>query len=262
MMAKEYAAELAGCEWVGIPFAGGMSIVPHLKARGLLVNDLHRDVINLARTVRDDCLRQQLIKAANAKAFHPDELKEAQQQLQDLMGNGVDYIDGGRALDYFVAVWMGRSAEAGTDDELEGNLAMRFTASGGGSNVRYRSAVESLEEWGATLKRCEFSVLDFRVFLAKSQDRPKHGLYVDAPWPKDGDGYKHKFTVQDQRDLAIALSQFQHLRVVVRFGDHPLIRELYPETHWTWKSLTSRTQGNNAKAEVMITNKESERDES
>lgn len=254
MMAKEYAAALNGCEWVGVLFAGGMSIIPHLKARGLLVNDLHRDVINLARVTADDVLRKQLIVAADAQVFHPDTLEEAQDGCRDLMGE-CDYIDGKRALDYFTAAWMGRSGQAGTDDELNGNLAMRFTASGGGSNTRYRSAVESLEAWGQTLKRCEFSCLDWRVFLTKCQDRPKHGLYVDAPWPKDGGNYRHKFTEQDQRDLAAALSKFDQCRVVVRYGDHPLIRELYPESKWTWKLLTSRTQGNNDKAEALIVNK-------
>ncbi len=150
---------------------------------------------------------------------------------------------------------MGRSGQAGTDSEFDGGLAMRFTASGGGSNTRYRSAVESLEAWGHTLKRCEFSCLDWRVFLTKCQDRPKHGMYVDAPWPKDGGNYRHKFTEQDQRDLAAALGKFDQMRIVVRYGDHPLIRELYPESAWTWHMMTSRTQGNNEKSEALIINK-------
>ena len=37
-------------------------------------------------------------------------------------------------------------------------------------------------------------------------------------------------------------------------GEHPLIRELYREPHWTWTPVTSRTQANNKKAEFLITN--------
>jgi DNA adenine methylase len=261
MIAKDIGKLLDGCEWVGIPFAGGMSEVPHITARGLLVNDLHRDIINLARVTVDRELRRQLMCEAEKQIFHPDKLSAAQDACKSCEpppgpnSDKTDYLDGQRALDYFTAVWMGRSGQAGTDDEFNGNLAMRFTASGGGSNTRYRSAIESLEAWGHTLKRCEFSCLDWRVFLTKCQDRPKHGLYVDAPWPKDGGNYVHKFTEQDQRDLAAALAKFDQCRVVVRYGDHPLIRELYPESRWDWRMLTSRTQGNNDKAEALITNR-------
>lgn len=249
MIAAEIGKLFDGCEWVGIPFAGGMSEVPHIKARGLLVNDLHRDVINLAACVAQPQTREWLAATADIQPFHPDILAQAQKNCRGEFSGG---FDPERALSFFVSQWMGRSGQSGTDDEFNGNLAMRFTASGGGSNTRYRSAIESLEAWGQTLKRCEFSCLDWRVFLAKCQDRPKHGLYVDAPWPDDGDGYRHKFTEQDQRDLASGLRQFEYMRIVVRYGDHPLIRELYPEDEWTWKPLTSRTQGNNAKAEALI----------
>ena len=254
MIAKETGKALDGCEWVGIPFAGGMSEVPHIKARGLLVNDLHRDIINLANAVCIPEFRGWIKEQADAMIFHPDCLKTAQDACKSAPPprNSTDAL---RALNYFVAVWMGRSGKAGTDDEFDGNLAMRFTASGGGSNTRYRSAIESLEAWGQTLKRCEFSCLDWRVFMTKCQDKPKHGLYVDAPWPKDGGNYLHKFTETDQQELAVALGKFDQCRVVVRYGDHPLIRELYPESAWTWHMMTSRTQGNNAKAEALIVNK-------
>lgn len=261
MIAKEIGKLLDGCEWVGIPFAGGMSEVPHIKARGLLVNDLHRHVMNLARVVANDGHRSVLQAQLEGLIFHPDILRDAQERCvmweqQWESGERPAFeINIGAARSFFTAVWMGRSGQAGTDDEFNGNLAMRFTASGGGSNTRYRSAIESLEAWGQTLKRCEFSCLDWRVFLTKCQDRKKHGLYVDAPWPKDGGNYRHKFTEQDQRDLAAALGKFDQMRVVVRYGDHPLIRELYPESKWTWHMMTSRTQGNNDKAEALIINK-------
>lgn len=254
MLGPEVGKAMSGCEWVGIPFAGGMSEVPHITARALLVNDLHRDIINLANVVAHGDGNAWLRDAAQQMPFHPDVLKQAQDYCNGnpIELNGCDPL---RALWYFVAVWMGRSANAGTDGELTGNLAMRFTASGGGSNVRYRSAIESLEAWGKTLKRCEFSCLDFREFLAKCHDRPKYGIYVDAPWPDDGDGYKHKFTPEQHLLLATRLEEFTKTRVVVRFGDHPMIRDLYRESHWDWKPLTSRTQANEDKSEFLILNR-------
>ena len=52
---SEFVADkLAGCKWVGIPFAGGMSELLHLQAQSIVVNDLHCFVINLARCIQDE----------------------------------------------------------------------------------------------------------------------------------------------------------------------------------------------------------------
>jgi DNA adenine methylase len=242
-------------DWCGVPFAGGMSELLYINARGLLVNDLHRDIINLANAVSYGAGRKWIAEQASAMPFHPDVLTSAQKWCKENpLPPDNPAIDASRALWYFVCVWMGRSAQSGTDDEFSGKLSARFTASGGGSNVRYRSAIKALENFGRVLKDAEFSTLDFREFLGKCHDRPKHGIYVDAPWPDDGAGYKHKFTEADQRELANMLRHFEYTRVVVRFGDHPLIHELYPDDLWTWHFVTGRTQGNNDKAEVLLTN--------
>jgi hypothetical protein len=64
--------------------------------------------------------------------------------------------------------------------------------------------------------------------------------------------YRHKFTHNDHHELAHILDRFKQTRVVVRFGDHELIRQLYPESRWTWNMLTSRTQANEGKSEALI----------
>jgi len=139
------------------------------------------------------------------------------------------------AAQFFIACWMNRSAKAGTDDEFNGQLPLRWSATGGDSNTRYRSAIESLEAWSAIMRRCNFSTLDVFEFLDKCQDKAGHGIYCDPPFPKAGGGYKHKFGELQHRALALNLRLFQETRVVCRFYDHALIRELYPESLWTWK---------------------------
>lgn len=163
-----------------------------------------------------------------------------------------DYLD---SLNYFITAWMGRSGQALTDAEYKGGLAVRWNASGGDSVVRWRSAIEALRAWRKILARATFTVLDCFEFLDKCKDEDGHGLYCDPPWPDDGDKYTHKFTESMQRRLAARLAEFQRMRVVVRYGDHPLIRELYPEPHWTWHWVTGRTQANKEKAEVLLVNK-------
>jgi len=243
---------LDGCRWVGIPFAGGMSEVPFFTAKQILVNDAHHHIINLCRVVSCERGRAWLAESADAMPYHPEVLRQAQAKARDW--DPETETDWYAALAYFVVVWMGRGGKAGTDGELDGKLPIRWNADGGGSNRRYRTAIEALEAWGDAFRRCEFTCMDAVKFLERVDDRTGHGLYIDAPWPDAGDVYQHKFTGADQRRLATKLSQFTRTRVVVRFGEHPLIRELYLDTYWHWIPLESRTQANERKPEFLICN--------
>lgn len=262
-LAHQVGEALAGCSWVGVPFAGGMSELAHLDAPVMLVNDLHRAVINLAWIIGDPIKGPHLYRRLRRHVFHPSTLAQAQHICESRhsynaahpcdFGSG-DYVP---SLDwaeaYFVAVWMGRSARAGTPDEFSGPLALRWNANGGGSNLRYRSAVRALVEWRRILARCEFSVLECFDFLAKCQDKPGHGIYCDPPFPDVGHRYRHAFSLDDHARLAHALAKYTQARVVCRFYDHPLIRQLYPErgtgkntgVEWIWKPLVGgRKQSN------------------
>lgn len=253
-LAENVGKALAGKRWVGVPFAGGMCELAHIDAPTLVVSDLHRWVINLARVVAEDGLRPNLIRQLDAILFHPDELAAAQRQMlkADRDTSLPCHSDVPLAVDYFVTAWMGRSAKAGTDDEFSGSLPVRWNANGGDSNTRYRSAVAALEEWGRIFKRCNFHVRDAFDFLRDVKDEGGHGLYCDPPFPGPGDSYRHKFDEYAQSRLMTEVVSFTECRVVMRFYDHPLIRDLYPESAWKWHRFTGRTQANNAAAEVLI----------
>jgi len=253
MLGPEVGKALRGCKWIGIPFAGGISELAHIKASTIVVSDLHRDIINLACVVANPEGRAWLIREADAMPFHPDALETAQIRCKE-SPPPVD-LDCKRALWYFVACWMGRSAKAGTEDEFKGGLPVRWSATGGDSNTRYRSAIESLDAWGAIMRRCNFVCQDVFEFLDNVKDLDGHGLYLDPPFPGPGDAYKHKFTEAQHIRLAHVLSSFTVTRVVCRFYDHPLIRKLYPEAgRWTWNRLKGRKQSNDEAPEVLITN--------
>ncbi len=250
MNAEIVGEELRGCRWVGVPFSGGMSELAHITAPMIVVSDLHRHVVNLANVVAMQ--RRELFDVLRRLPFHPDVLKLAQEFCKSNEPSGMNDLRA--ATHYFVCVWMGRSHKAGTTDEFNGEISRRWNANGGSSNTRYRSAIKSLAAWERVMKRCSFDVMDCFEFLEACKDEPGHGLYIDAPWPDDGKRYRHTFTESQHRQLAMALRAFRKMRVVVRFGDHPLIRELYPEPQWTWRRITSRTQLNEDKAEALIMN--------
>lgn len=267
MLSRHVGEELNGCSWVGIPFAGGMSELQHITARTILVSDLHRHVINLAMEITRGT---NIARSLSAIPFHPDSLLVAQEfcnkvevyEEQIRTEADREYW----AMNYFICCWMGRSGKAGTTDEFKGGPAIRWNAGGGDSNVRYRSAIRGLVEWRRIMQRCTFETMDVFEFLARCIDQLGHGLYLDSPFP--GVGRKYRFnagkTDVSEREwhtrLRDALLRFTNTRVVLRFYDHELIRELYMgglDSPWHWRYLTGRDQANNDKSEVLIMNQPS-----
>ena len=231
--------------------------IAEIQASSIAVNDLHRHVINLAMVVADQQARREMMRRLMGYPFHPDMLRAAQEycrRTEPITWQGLDIA---LATNYFVCCWMGRSNKSGGVDEFNGGISTRWNANGGDSNTRYRSALRGLVEWGRIMRRCSFTCLDAFEFIDKCPDTRETGIYVDAPWPDDGDKYKHKFDEEKQRRLAKRLAEFQDARVVIRFGDHPLIRELYPDvlsTNWHWLPVDGRTQTNDTKRELLILN--------
>lgn len=257
MLAAMVGEEFAGCKWVGVPFAGGMSELLHIQAPSLLVNDLHRHVINLARVMANPNLGAKLYRQLRRVPFHVDSLKEAQQECLAFERLGVVLSENAQlrwATAYFCAAWMPRHGSSGTEKEFNVGLSLRYNGNGGDSAKHYWSAVESIVAWRKVLQRANFTVMDYREFLLKCKDEPKSGIYCDPPFPGPGEKYAHKLSEFDHKSLAAALATFKQSRVVCRFYDHPLIRELYPETQWTWRHLKGRKQTNDEAPEVLLIN--------
>lgn len=282
MVCERIGRELDGHPCVGIPFCGGLSVAKHITARTLICADLHRHVINLANVAKDRTLGPLLYRRLRRLAFHPHALAAAQAKCQEieqsaevsgLFGGGVQPVAEPRDLEwavaYFVCAWMARNGDAGTDSEFRAGMSVRWDAGGGDSAGRFRSATSSLIAWRRVLSRGTFTVQDafelIKSFLdrdEREQKKPaekrklRNALYVDAPWPGAGDCYRHKFGANKQLALATTLARFnpETTRVVVRFGDHPRIRELYPQDTWTWVLRTSRAQDNGEVSEALIIN--------
>jgi site-specific DNA-adenine methylase len=256
-------AMLGKCDWAGVVFAGGMPEVPHINARSIVVNDKHLHIVNCARAVRDH--GSSMTEFLNATMFHPQELERAQEYCQkDLESfvsredvasevNGFNGCHYRGACMYFITQWMGRSGQSSTGKEFNGNLSTRWTSSGGDSAVRFRSATEAIADFQQAFKKCSFTRLDFREFLGRVVDSADHGLYCDPPWPDLGEEYKFPFNEDDQKSLASMLNATESIKIVMRFGDHEMIRDLYKESDgWKWKFMTGRTQGNSKQAECFI----------
>jgi hypothetical protein len=105
--------------------------------------------------------------------------------------------------------------------------------------------------------------MDGLEFIARCEDRKEHGIYDDPPFPGAGRRYKNNAGQTDEEErnwhtrLRDALERLEHARVVCRFYDHPLVRELYGRDErmigkWQWKPLTGRKQTNENANELLI----------
>ena len=250
---SEVAAELASmldqCKHVTIPFVGGAAILPHLKSRAIVANDRHCDAVNFYRVMSGVCgesEQQRLIDRCQKTLSHPSEMEMAKIIIGD-----TDAPIGERAWAFWAVCWIGRKGKGGT--KHQGGLpSVRRTANGGTNASRVRAAAADLTEWAKQFERCEWESIDFRELLPKVADRADCGIYCDPPWVGVGRNYLHNFEQADHRDLRDQLARFEATKVVVRYGDDPLIRTLYRD--WQIVEASSRDQCNATKGEVWITN--------
>lgn len=260
MIAKDVGGMLKGCEWVGVPFAGGMSELPFIDARTIVVNDLHRHVINLASVIARGQLKETMARTLAMIPFHPDALAQAHERniardQNDQPWDGKPDVNW--ATDYFVSSWMSRAGASGATGEFNAGLSVRWNAAGGDSVKRYQNAVNSLEDWSRLMQRCTFTCMDVFDFLEKCKDQEGHGIYCDPPFPGPGDKYKHgpkgpRENFEFHSRLAEALGSYSQTRIVCRYYDNPLVRDLYPPTTWAWCEAGGRKQTNELGDDVLL----------
>lgn len=238
------------------PFCGSMAVLfAKQPSQKETVNDLHGDLINLARCLQDKATAVQLYEKLSTTLFSQDLLEMGRLELSaNMLPLGVAgcYVD--RAYWFFLASWMGRNGTAGTA-RLDYQLAVRWTKGGGSPTVRFRNAVESIPWWHqrllnvVILRRDAFNIID------RFEDVQGTAIYADPPYhaatrgkSKDGKGgkYLHEFNHHDpifgsdHARLAGILCSYKKARVVVSYYDCEEIRSLYPG--WTVVQHTMNKQ--------------------
>lgn len=253
-MAPDIVAELGKHTQYFEPFCGSMAVLfakePSQKET---VNDLHGDLINLARVVQHADEAPKLYERLQSVLFSEDILEQARHELsEEFPPIGVTKFLPDRAYWYFLASWMGRNGTAGTARQ-DYQIAVRWTKGGGSPTVRWRNAVDSLPWWHnrlrnvVILKRDAFSILD------RFEDVKGTAIYADPPYHaatrskgsiQNGRGgkYLHEFDHNggmfgnDHDKLRDILASYKHARIVVSYYDSPQIRELYKG--WTFVDHT------------------------
>lgn len=253
-MAPDIVKELGQHTQYFEPFCGSMAVLfakdPSQKET---VNDLHGDLVNLARVLQDADAAESLYDRLGRTLFSQDLLEQAKHELSDVFPPiGITQTLPDRAYWYFLASWMGRNGTAGTA-RLDYQIAVRWTKGGGSPTVRFRNAIESLPAWHQRLRNVVILRRDAFSIMDRFEDIKGTAIYADPPYEsgtrskgatKNGRGgkYLHEFDHDagmfgdDHSRLAEILRKYQHARIVVSYYDCPRIRELY--SGWTFVEHT------------------------
>ena len=245
------------------PFCGSCAVLLAKKPCTMeTVNDLHGDLVNMSRCLRDESLAVQLYAKLSRTLMHEGIFREEAAAWKEAKHQPAgDVPDFDRAYRFFLCSWMGMNGVAGTQSYNQGFCA-RFTKNGGHAGTRFCNAVDSIPDWHRRLRsvtilsRCGIELAE------KIEDAEGIAIFVDPPYLVKGSKYVHDFKAEDHLRLSNALRRFKNSRVVVSYYDHPLLAELYPD--WqkihcdVAKSMISSGKRNDVNAtrapEVLLVN--------
>lgn len=193
------------------------------------VNDLHGDLVNLARCIQSNSTWRDLDDRWKRTMVGPDIweasanviLKESFEATPD------------RAFHYFIFCWQGRNGSAGSNGGQ--NFCVRYTSKGGSPGTRFKSTVDSVMSWHERLRAVVILNEDAFEILKRVEDQAGTAIYVDPPYLTKSAKYVHDFKPEDHVRLAEALQRFKRTRIVVSYYDHPELKRLYPK--WTQQKI-------------------------
>lgn len=224
------------------PFCGSMAVLLEKPEASMeTVNDLHGDLINLARVIRDPSAGPALYRRLRRTWMHEDIFNEAAASYRQ-RGNcpAGDTINSDRAYGFFICSWLGRNGVQGTQSYNQG-YCVRYTKNGGHGGTRLSNATASLPAWRRRMRRLTILNKDAFDLIAKIEDAPGVVIYADPPYLVKGARYVHDFhdgfmdRLNDHERLAESLCRFKKTRVVVSYYDHPSLKSLYPG--WTARAV-------------------------
>jgi len=218
------------------PFCGSMATLLCKQPCVMeTVNDLHGDLINLARVIQDvrlgPALYRRLRRTMMSEILHQE--AAVRHRERGYLGDVAPDLEA--AYDYFLCAWLGRNGVAGTLSYNQG-FCVRYTANGGHAGKRWSSVVDSIPAWRRRLRNVTILCRDAFELIPRIEDAAGTAIYVDPPYLKKGAKYVHDFADMSEHErLAKLLGRFRKTRVVLSYYDDPRLQDLYPE--WTFRKI-------------------------
>lgn len=214
------------------PFCGSLAVLLAKEPVSTeIVNDLHGDLVNLARVIRLEDTSGRLYWRLR-RTLPSEALFLESRGIIRANDAPTDTVDVERAYHYFLSSWLGMSGLAGTRPSSNG-FSRRFSTGGGDGAVRFTGAIESLPWWHERLRGVQIWQMDGIEICERVEDREGTVVYADPPYLAEGHEYLHSFSPSDHERLAAALCAKKKTRCLVSYYDDPRLDTLYPG----WKKI-------------------------
>lgn len=262
-LAPVIVAELGGHIAYWEPFCGSMAVLLSKEPCKMeTVNDLHADLINIARVVCDVRKGPKLYRMLRRTFMHEDIFAECDRLMREFEKMPVDEEgEVVRAHHYLVVSWLGRNGTAGQPANKKGTYCVRFTSNGGHAAKRWRSVTDSIPAWRRRMRNVTILNRDGFVLLERIEDKAGTAIYIDPPYFEKSGQYLHDFKAADHERLATLVKRFTKTRVIVSYYAHAEVDRLYPG--WTQRRIevtksmsqgNKRGQGKTRATEVLLIN--------
>ncbi len=243
-------------------FCGSMAVLLRKPTCEMeTVNDLHGDIVNLAKVIQSKELGLKLYEKLYRTLYAEGLFRESKERWISTPDITLK-PDIDRAFDFFVVSWMGINGFAGTK-RANYQFALRWCSGGGQGARRWRSAVESMPAWHKRLQNVVIMKRDAFEVISKIKDESDTVIYCDPPYFIKSSKYVHDFEDAEHGQLAELLARFKKARVIVSYYEHPKLEELYKgwarayvgETNNSLRNVTARKNiGSPPKKEVILAN--------
>jgi DNA adenine methylase len=169
------------------PFCGSMAVLLAKEPASMeTVNDLHGELINLARVLQNDSTAVELYESTQRTLLHELLMEEAATRVRARdHAPAAESPDTQRAIDYFVCSWMGKSGVAGSKSYRMGVCA-RYTKNGGHGARRFVSSVDSIPAWHDRLRAVTILSRDGIELCEKIEDGPRRCHLRRSSLPRQG----------------------------------------------------------------------------
>jgi DNA adenine methylase len=229
-MADAVVAELGPHRAYYEPFCGSMAVLlAKPVVRHEVVNDLNRDLVNVAKVLQSPILAPGLLGMLHFTLASEETYRAAREVCREPYAGPLGDVE--RAYSALVTWWLGRNGCAGTRPSRT-SFSARFTTKGGLGGVRFRSFVASVPTFTRRLARVDVLNRDGMKVLEQVNDEPGIAIYCDPPYLTKSMAYQHDFAGDDHARLARACNRFRNARVVVSYYPHPELEALYPPDRW------------------------------
>lgn len=235
--------------------SAAVTIAAATKFQKLIYNDLDGDLVNLFRVVSDSVSRVALFR--KLRWLPPSRRVFDEDHTRYLAGGWSFYlvkdaVERARCTLYRHSFCFGGKVRnggfvvsAGTFESVGNRERIKEVA-------RYRNILRKLAKIGEVFRRVMVENLDYSDVIRIHGRHPSVVLFVDPPYVGTEGHYSRNFRDGQHSLLAHQLGSCP-AQVVCTYYDTPLIRSLYPESLWTWRSISATKNSCLIKGNKVVT---------